>query len=403
MKIKSFALLLGLVVTFTSTLAQEQKADSIDEEEGYIFSMIKEVPSTSVKNQYRSSTCWSFSGVGLLESELLRMGKDTFDLSEMYVVRKVYEDKADKYIRFHGSVNFSGGGGFSDIIMVYDNYGLIPDEAYAGKVIGEENHIHSEMDAVLKAYVDAVMKNRNRKLTPIWLDGYNGVLDAYLGDLPETFTYNGTEYTAEGFADMLGLDPEDYVELTSYSHHQPYEEFILEIPDNWMHSTVYNLPLDEMIEVIDNALKNDYAVAWAADISDKGFSWKNGVAIVPEGELEDLTGTEKEKWEKLTSKEKQKALYSFDKPRKEKVVSPEMRQQAFDNYETTDDHGMLIVGLAEDQNNNKYYLVKNSWGTEDHIYDGYLYASDPFVRYKTMSIMVNKYGIPKDIRKKLGL
>lgn len=394
-------LALAFILSWSSIHAQEEEKK--EEKKGYVFTTIKEVPSSPVKNQYRSGTCWSFSGIAMLESELLRMGKDTFDLSEMYVVRKSYEEKGDKYVRFHGKTNFSGGGGFSDVIMTLDTYGAIPEEAYSGLVIGEDNHIHGEMDAILNAHVDAVIKNRNRKLTPVWKEGYNGLLDAYLGEVPETFTYYGEEYTPESFADMLGLNPDDYVELTSYTHHPFYETFILEIPDNWMHSLVYNLPIDELMEVVDNAIEEGYSVAWASDVSEKGFSWKDGVAIVPEANTEDLTGTEKERWEKLTPEERKKALYSFEEPGPEKQITQEMRQEAFDNYETTDDHGMLITGIAEDQDGDKYYIVKNSWGTSDHIYDGYFYASKPFVEYKTMSVMVNKEAIPKGLRKKLGL
>ncbi len=391
---------LSLLFVANGSWAQEEETD---EPEGYIFTTIEETPYTPVKNQYKSGTCWSFSGIGLLESEILRMGKDTFDLSEMFVVRKAYEAKADRYVRFHGKVNFSGGGGFSDVIMVLEEYGAIPESAYAGKVIGEEKHVHGEMDAVLKAYVEAVIKNRNKKLTPVWDEGLNGILDAYLGEVPETFEYEGTEYTPEAFADMLGLDPGNYVELTSYTHHPFYEKFILEIPDNWMHSYVYNLPLDELMEVMDNALENDYAIAWAADVSDRGFGWSKGVAIVPDENVEDLTGTEKERWEDLTAKERQKALYGFEGPRPEKEITQEMRQEAFDNYQTTDDHGMLITGIAEDQEGNKYYIVKNSWGVGEHIHAGWFYASDPFVQLKTMSIMVHKNSIPKKIRKELGI
>ena len=401
--IKIILLLLAFVLGSTSIFAQDDTEDKEKEKEGYQFTIINEVAATPVKNQYKSGTCWSFSGLGLLEAELLRMGKDTFDLSDMFISRNAYEEKAKKYVRFHGKINFSGGGGFSDVIMVSEDYGIVPEEIYDGKVIGEENHIHGEMDAILRAYIDAVIKNKNKKLTPVWFEGFSGTLDVYLGEYPGKFTYNGVEYTPKSFAEMLGLNLDDYVELTSYTHHPFYEEFVLEIPDNWMYAPVYNLPLDELIEVFDYAIDNGYTIAWGADVSEKGFSWKNGVAIVPEADLEDMTGTEREKWEKLTTKKKEEMLYSFDEPGKEKEITQEMRQKAFDDYETTDDHGMLITGFAEDQNGNKYYLVKNSWGTTGNDYEGYFYASEPFVRYKTMSAMVNKNAIPKHIRKKLGL
>lgn len=401
-KISTFIMmsLLFALMFNISMQAQEEKDEKV---EGYVFTTIKEMPSTSVKNQYRSGTCWSFSGLGVIESDLLREGKDPVDLSEMFVVRNCYSDKAKKYVRFHGNLNFGGGGGFSDVIYVIDNYGIVPEDIYQGKEIGEENHIHGEMDVVLKDYADAVIKNKNRKISPVWHKGFNGILDAYLGDYPETFVYEDVEYTPKTYAESLGINSDDYVELTSYTHHPFYETFIMEIPDNWMYSETYNLPIDDLMEVFKNVIEEGYPIAWGADVSEKGFSWKNGVAIVPEEVLTDLKGTEKEKWEKLTTKEKKKSLYSFKEIVKEKEITQEMRQEAFDNYQTTDDHGMVITGMAEDQNGNLYYMVKNSWGTDDHIYDGYFYASEPFVKYKTMSIMVNKNAIPKKILKKLDI
>jgi bleomycin hydrolase len=303
----------------------------------------------------------------------------------------------------HGKLNFGGGGGFSDWIFVWENYGIVPEEAYDGLEIGEEKHMHGEMDVVLNSYVEAIVKNRNRKLSPVWIEGYNGVLDAYLGDYPEKFEHDGKEYTPRSFADELGLDPADYVEITSFTHHPFYEEFILEIPDNWLYSTVFNVPLDEMIEILDHAIDEGYTVAWGSDVSDKGFSWKNGVAIIPEADLEDMTGTEREKWEELSESEKQKQLYSFDGPGEEKEITQEMRQEAFDNYQTTDDHGMLITGIAEDQEGNKYYMVKNSWGLTGNDYEGFFYASVPFVKLKTTSIMLHRDAVPDNIREKLGI
>ena len=401
---KIFMTFLLLAFMFNiSVQAQDVKEEKDEKDKVYVFTTIEEVPSTSVKNQYRSGTCWSFSGLGLIESDLLREGKDPVDLSEMFVVRNSYSDKAKKYVRFHGKLNFTGGGGFSDVIYVIDNYGIVPEEIYEGREIGEENHIHGEMDVILKAYADAVIKNKNKKISPVWHKGFNGVLDAYLGDYPETFVYEDVEYTPKSYAESLGINPDDYIELTSYTHHPFYESFIMEIPDNWMYSETYNLPIDELMEVFKNAIEEGYPIAWGADVSEKGFSWKNGVAIVPEEDITDLQGTEKEKWEKLTDKEKKKSLYSFEKIVKEKEITQEMRQEAFDNYQTTDDHGIVITGMAEDQNGNLYYKVKNSWGTDNHIYDGYFYASEPFVKYKTMNMMVNKNAIPKKIRKKLNI
>jgi bleomycin hydrolase len=395
-------LLLAFVMLATlcvlPAFAQEE-----EQAEGYTFTVVKENPSTTPKNQYKSGTCWSFASLGLVESELLRMGKDTFDLSEMFVVRHSYDEKARRFVRMHGNMNFGAGGGFSDWLFVWKEYGIVPESVYHGLEIGEDNHMHGEMDAVLTAYVKAIVKNPNKKLSPVWLKGYNGILDAYLGDSPVVFEYNGKVYTPRSFADELGINPDDYYEITSFTHHPFYSEFILEIPDNWLYSKVYNVPLDEMIEIIDYAIEGGYTVAWASDVSDKGFSWTKGVAIIPEADLEDMGGTERERWEKLTDAEKQKQLYSFDGPGTEKTITQELRQQAFDNYETTDDHGMQITGIANDQEGNKYYIVKNSWGLTGNDYKGFFYASGPFVRLKTTSLMVHKDAIPEYIREKLGI
>lgn len=378
-------------------------ADKDEKENAYEFEEVIVIPHTPVKDQYRSGTCWSFSGLGMLEAELLRKDKGEYDLSEMFIVRNAYSDKAKKYVRLHGNLNMAGGGGFSDDIYVMDMYGLVPEKAYSGNVIGEDKHVHGEMDAVFKAYTDAVIKNKNKKLTPVWHDGFESLLDTYLGTYPETFIYEGKEYSPKSFAATLGLNADDYVEITSYTHVPFYEPFIMQIPDNWLWSETYNVPLDEMAEIVDHAVEEGYTIAWGADVSDKGFSWKNGVAIVPDTETKDLSGTEKERWEDLTPNERKKAMFSFEEIVPEKEITQEMRQEAYDNYQTTDDHGMLIVGKAKDQKGNIYYKVKNSWGTEDHIYDGYLYVSKPYIAYKTMNFMVHKDALPKDIRKKLDL
>ncbi|MGM0530227.1 MAG: aminopeptidase C [Bacteroidota bacterium] len=395
-KIISTLFLATLLFGFYNAFAQD--------EDGYDFTMIKKIDATSVKNQHRTGTCWSFSGISLLESEMMRKGKDSTDLSEMYIVRHTYSEKAEKYVRFHGNLNFSAGGAFHDVTNMIDKYGIVPESAYPGLEYGTEKHNHGEMDNVLKGYVDQVIENENGELTPVWQEGFVEVLETYLGEKPETFTHEGEQYTPRSFAkEYVDLDPNNYVELSSYTHHPFYTKFILEVPDNWAYGQVYNLPLDELMEVMYNAIDEGYTIAWAADVSDKGFSWNNGVAIVPAKDLEDMTDTERARWEELTEAEKQQRLYDFDEPGKEKDITQEMRQKAFNNYNTTDDHGMHITGLAEDQDGTKYFYVKNSWSGENHIYDGYLYASDAYVRYKTMDIMVHKDAIPGDIAEKLGL
>lgn len=391
-----FILAIGSNFTFAKKKVTETKP------EGYKFTMLNQVKGTDVKNQFRSGTCWSFSGLGFFENELIRMGKGEFNLSEMFVVRTNYSDKAYKYIRFHGSLNFGGGGSFQDVVNTIANYGIVPEEAYKGLNYGEDNHTHGELDAVLKGYVDAVIKNKNRKLSTAWHNALNGILDAYLGDYPETFNYNGKEYTPKQFANEIGLNMNDYVMISSYTHHPFYSQFIMEVPDNWSYGTVYNLPLNEMIQLIDYSLENGYSVAWAADVSEKGFAYGKGVAVVPEKRIEEMSDSEKSKWTELSEKEKQAQLYSFDKPGTEKIITQEMRQEAFDNYLTTDDHGMVLEGIAKDQNGTKYYYVKNSW-SPNGVYDGYFYASKSFVEYKTMSLLVNKNSIPQEIKTKLGL
>ena len=370
---------------------------------GYQFDDIKRLDATSVKNQYRSGTCWSFSAISFLESELLRMGKDPIDLSEMWIVRHAYSDKAEKYVRFHGNLNFAGGGAFHDVTNMIKKYGIVPEDKYPGLNYGTDDHVHGELDAVLKGFADKVLKNRNRKLTPVWHDAFDGILDTYLGEKTRKFDYEGAEYTPKSFArNYMGLNMDHYIELSSYTHHPFYSKFILEVPDNWAYDEVYNVPIDELMEVIDQSIEKGYTVAWAADVSEKGFSWKNGVAVVPNKNVESMDNLESAKWADIPEGELEDSLYSFNGPVPEKTITQEMRQEAFNNWKTTDDHGMHITGIAKDKNGTKYYLVKNSWSAKNHIYDGYFYASEAFVRYKTMDIMINKKALPEGIAKKLG-
>lgn len=370
--------------------------------EGFQFEIIKKLPATSVKDQHKSGTCWSFCTISMMESELLRMGKGEYDLSEMFVVRNAYEAKAKRYVRMHGKINFTGGGATNDVTDVFKTTGIVPEETYTGLLDGEKNHIHGEMDEVLKEYVDGVIANKNKKLSPAWYQGFEGLLDAYLGDKPEEFSFDGNTHDPLSYAASLDLNADDYVLISSFTHHPFYEKFILEVPDNWSWGEVYNLPLDEMMDVFFGAIHSGYTISWSTDVSERGFSWYNGIAIVPDIEKPDLEGTEREKWEALSQSEKEAEVYSFREPVKEKEITQEIRQEAFNNFETTDDHGMHIIGTAKDQKGNKYFIVKNSWG-KSNKHNGYLYASEAFVKYKTVSFMVNKNAIPSKIRKKLGI
>jgi len=389
-----------LIAVFTlSVFAENDK-----KEKGYVFEDEITLASTPVKDQYRSGTCWSFSGLSFLESEMIRLGKPEVDLSEMFVVWHTYSVKAEKHVRVHGNLNFSAGGAFHDVTNMIREYGIVPESVYDGLNYGEEKHVHGEMDNVLKDHVDAVVKNGNRKLSTVWHEAIEGTLNSYLGELPQKFEYEGKQYTPQSFAsDYVGLNMDDYVEITSYTHHPFYEKFILEVPDNWSWDQVYNVPLEELENIIDYSLKNGMTVAWAADVSEKGFATSNkGVAVLPAAPEENMDDAEIAKWEALPQKDKEKELYKLDNPVPELVVTQEMRQRAFDDYETTDDHGMHIIGTAKDQEGHTFYKVKNSWG-DYNKYDGYFYASKPYVNYKTMCIMVHKDGIPQSIREKLKL
>ncbi len=392
---------LGLFIVAAILSVLVVKAQEVDTLGAYIIKLDKKLAATPVKNQYRSGTCWSFSGLSFIESELLRLGKGEYDLSEMFVVRNVYSDKAEKYVRLHGHLNFGAGGAFHDVTYVMKNYGLVPEEAYTGLNYGEPKHVHMEMDEVLKNFVDAIVKDPNKKLTPVWHEAFNRILDTYLGEYPKEFTYKGKKYTPKSFMKELGLNPDDYVEITSFSHHPFYTKFPIELPDNWLWYSDYNVPLEDMIKIIDNALKNGYTVAWASDVSEDGFMWRKGIAILPDADNQKETGLELARWVKMSRSEKMD--YISKHTVKEMNVTQEIRQKQFDNYKTTDDHGMHIIGYGHDQNGTKFYLVKNSWGTDNNPLKGYFYASEAFVKAKTTAIMVHKDAIPKDIRKKLGL
>ena len=381
-----------------SGMAQEAK-------EGFEFTVVKANPVTSVKNQSRAGTCWCYSSLAFIESELLRMGKGEYDFSEMFIVHNTYLDRADKAVRTHGDVSFSQGGSFYDALYGMEKFGLVPEaEMRPGVMYGDTLSNHNELTAVSNAVVDAIAKGRSRSLQKdannqmLWKKAIEAIHDIYLGERPEKFTYNGKEYTPKSFYQSLGLNADDYVSLTSYSHQPFYSTFVLEIQDNWRWAESYNLPIDELMQVFDNAIMNGYTIAWASDVSESGFT-RNGVATLPDVEkAQELSGSDMAHWLKLKPEEKKLNT----KPQPQKWVTQEERQVAYDNYETTDDHGMQIYGIAKDQMGNEYYMVKNSWGV-DSKYKGHWYVSKAFARYKTMNIVVHKNALPKDIAKKLGI
>ena len=398
---KMFTLLVALCGTM-SLMAQTPEAE---EPKGYQFTDVKVIETTPVKNQNRSGTCWCYSTMTFLEAEILRAGGEAMHLSEMFVVRHAYMKKAEMYVRMHGALNFAEGGAAHDVTEVIKEYGIVPNEIYKGMNYGTELADFHELTPVMTAYLDAVIKagdTSRRPLTTAWKRGFNAILDEYFGELPESFEWQGKQYTPKSFAESLPIDMNDYIDISSFTHHPFYEQFVLEVPDNWMWGMVYNLPMEEMMRVVDHALENGYTLAWGTDVSEKGFSRTKAIGVIPETDPKSMSGTEAERWGAMTAKEREAALYTFEKPTKEREITQEMRQEAFDNYETTDDHGMVIMGTAKDQNGTLYYKVQNSWDTVKP-YDGFWYFSKPFVAYKTTDLMVNKKALPKDIAKKLGL
>ena len=396
---KKMTLFAILTFVVSITMARETKKTPV--KEGFVFTTVKANPITSVKNQANSGTCWDYSGLGFLESELLRIGKPAYDLSEMFIVDHEYQQKAVKYVRMHGKLNFGAGGEFWDVFDIIKKYGIVPASVMEGLNYGDTLNNHGELDATTLAYVNAIIADPNKHLSTAWLNGFKGILTAYLGSIPQTFTYQGVQYTSKSFATSLGLNMDDYVSITSFTHHPFYKPFAIEIEDNWRWAQSYNVPLDSLMATIDNAINNGYTVGWAADVSEKGFT-RQGIGVVPDVNPNVCpAGTDEATWIAMTPKERDELVYKVTKPVPEKVITQEMRQKAFDNYETTDDHGMQIFGIAKDQNGTKYYMVKNSWGTENK-YKGIWYVSEAYVRYKTIDIAINKAAVPAPIRQKLG-
>jgi bleomycin hydrolase len=394
-KLFVFSLLITAAITLLSQDTIRNRKNG-----GYYFRMIANADATDVQDQSRTSTCWSFSSLSFFESELLRMKKGRHNLSEMFVVRNAYLGKAETYVRMNGFHNFGPGGAFLDLPWVIRRYGIVPEEAYKGLNYGTSKHNHAEMDAVLKGIVEAVKANPQGRLTTSWKGAFAGAIDAYLGPVPSTFNYQGKNFTPMSFANSLGLNMDDYVSLTSFTHHPYYTQFAIEVPDNWAMMQSYNVTLDDLQNTAEHALTKGYTWAWAADVSEKGFSFRNGLAIVPvHDSLITQTGKDNKAFNDAGASRSGSA---FDKPMAEKTISDSLRQAAFDNYETTDDHGMHATALLTDQNGNKYFKIKNSWGTGNDC-GGYLYCSMPYFRYKTLNIYIHKNALPKDLAKKLNI
>ena len=356
--------------------------------EHFHFTTVVNAEATPVENQGNSGTCWSYSTNSFVESEMIKAGKPAIHLSPIYSARCAYLEKAENYVRMHGAVSYGDGGEPHDVINMLAKYGAMPESVYTGLHYGTKINDFGEMQAVLKGMLDAIIQNKNGSLSPVWKDAFNSVLDAYLGTVPKTFEYKGKTYTPQSFAkDFVGLNPNNYIEFISETNEPYWKKGMMMVPDNWEFQWDYNIPMDDITKIIDNALKNGYTVAWGADVSEPYFSWKNGVAYVPATPVRDMTPEQR--------------ATMFDGPHPEMTITPELRQEAFDNYQTTDDHGMQITGMAKDQDGHEYYIVKNSWGTHND-YNGYLYVSKNYVRYKTTGFMVNKKAVPADIMDKLG-
>ena len=398
-KLLTFALL-----ALIATGAQAAKKKEAVNKNKPVFTVIKENPITSIKDQNRSGTCWAYSTLSFFESEILKKSGKTYDLCEMFVANKNYMDRATMTVRMHGDVSFSQGGSAYDVYYVLKNYGICPEDAMPlpGTMYGDSLANFNEFFDVMTPYVEKIAKSDSKKLTPAWKNGLQGIIDAYLGKCPENFNYEGKNYTPKTFAESLGLDWNDYVSITSYTHHPFWTEFAVEVQDNWRWPMSWNVPIDDMMRIIDNAVMNGYTVAWGGDVSEEGFTRKGLGIAYDTKKAQSLSGSDAAKWLRLSKTEKSNKLDSLGINAPEITPSQELRQQRYDNWELTDDHGMLIYGIAKDQNGKEYYMVKNSWG-EYGDYKGTWYMTKAFVANATMDFMVNKNAIPEDIRKKLGI
>ena len=396
-------LTLALLAMMALGTQAEEKKDSADQNRP-VFTTIKENPITSMKDQNRAGTCWCYSTLSFFEAEILKATGKTYDLCESFVENKTYMDRAIQVVRYHGDCQFAQGGSAEDVLATLKQYGICPEDAmpFPGSLYGDSLNNFNEFFSLLEPYVAAVSKSNAKKISNQWKVGLQGILDAYLGECPEKFTYEGKEYTPKSFVQSLGINLDDYVSITSYTHHPFYTGFAVEVQDNWRFPLSYNLPLDEMMQVIDNAVEKGYTVAWGGDVSEEGFT-RQGLAYAIDGEAaKSLAGSDMARWLKLTATKRKDVIDSLGVNVPEITVTQELRQERFDNWELTDDHGMLIYGVAKDQNGKEYYMVKNSWG-ETGEYKGTWYMTKTFIAANTMDFLVNKNAIPKDIRKKLGI
>lgn len=392
-----------LAVVATGANAKGKKQPKVDPNKP-VFTIVKENPITSVKDQNRSGTCWAYSTLSYFESEILKSTGKTYDLCESFVANKDYMDRAIQVVRYHGDMQFSQGGSAYDVYYVLKNYGICPENAmpFPGSLYGDSLNNFNEFFSLLEPYVEGIATNKASKISNQWKVGFQGILDAYLGKCPENFTYEGKDYTPKSFASSLGLNMDDYVTITSYTHHPFYSQFVVEVQDNWRNPASYNLPMDEMMQIIDNAVMNGYTVAWGGDVSEPGFT-RDGLAyMIDAKKMQSLQGSDMARWLGLSAAKRRNLIDSLGCNVPEVQPTQEMRQERFDNWELTDDHGMLIYGIAKDQNGKEYYMVKNSWG-EAGKYKGTWYMTKTFIAANTMDYMVNKNAIPANIRKKMGI
>lgn len=392
-----------LAVVATGANAKGKKQPKVDPNKP-VFTIVKENPITSVKDQNRSGTCWAYSTLSYFESEILKNTGKTYDLCESFVANKDYMDRAVQVVRYHGDMLFAQGGSAYDVYYVLKNYGICPEDAmpFPGSLYGDSLNNFNEFFSLLEPYVEGIATNKASKISNQWKVGFQGILDAYLGKCPENFTYEGKNYTPKSFASSLGLNMDDYVTITSYTHHPFYSQFVVEVQDNWRNPASYNLPMDEMMQIIDNAVMNGYTVAWGGDVSEPGFT-RDGLAyMIDAKKMQSLQGSDMARWLGLSPAKRRNLIDSLGCNVPEVQATQEMRQERFDNWELTDDHGMLIYGIAKDQNGKEYYMVKNSWG-ETGKYKGTWYMTKTFIAANTMDYMVNKNAIPANIRKKMGI